>query len=62
MIRLNIIKIKLLLNVLYIKKKKNVIYINKLKSAIKILLNNIFIIFMIFKNNIIRNKILLYIL
>lgn len=52
MINLNILYAKFLLNILYIKKRKNMIYANKLKNIVKIVFNNIFIIFIIFKNNI----------
>lgn len=51
MISLNAIYIKLLLSTLYTKKEKNIIYTNKLRNIVKTILNNVFIIFVIFKNN-----------
>lgn len=53
MISLHAIYSKLLLSVLYVKKEKDMIYTSKLKSLIKTILNNIYIIFLIFENNII---------
>lgn len=51
MININKIDIKLLLNILYAKKVKNIIYISKLKNMMDKMLNNIFLIFIISKNN-----------
>lgn len=45
---LNVLYAKFLQNILYIKKEKIMIYISRLKNIIKIISNNIFIIFVIF--------------
>ena len=51
MIRLNAIYAKFLLSALYAKKEKDVIHANKPRSAIEIILNNAFVIFVIFEND-----------
>lgn len=54
MINLNVIYIKLLLSILYIKKEKYIIHIKKLRNIIITISNNIFAIFIVFKNNIVN--------
>lgn len=44
---------KLLLNTLYVKKEKDVIHASKQKSIVEIVLNNVFVILVIFENNIV---------
>ena len=51
MISLNAVCAKLLLNALHAKKEKSVIHVNKPRNAMKIILNNIFVILVIFKND-----------
>lgn len=50
---LNALCAKLLLSALYAKKEKDIIYTNKLKNAIEIILNNVFVMLVIFENNVI---------
>lgn len=51
MIILNVLYVKLLLRALYAKKEKDVIYASKLKSTVEIVLNNAFVILVIFEND-----------
>lgn len=50
MISLNIWA-QLLLSVFYVKKEKNMTYTSKINDMVEIILNNAFMIFVIFKNN-----------
>ena len=51
MISLNAVCAKLLLSALHAKKEKGVIHVNKLRSAVETILNNAFVMLVIFKNN-----------
>lgn len=51
MISLNAVCAKLLLSALHTKKEKDVINISKLRNAVETIPNNVFVIFVIFKND-----------
>lgn len=54
MISLNELYVKLIPSTLYAKKEKDIIYASKLRNIIEIVLNNIFMMFVIFENNIVN--------